>query len=1801
SGVDKPVETKTTVVKTTPLSSSSQFNVAENRPVAKYVQSKTPSRNYAQGKSKDYSMHQYDKENDSSMVADENSPLNKSFYINKNENNKWQSEHQKLKNADPGQQKNVGRQQIVVEAIKNDIEKVPVKKQQQHTIQTIHQPQPQSQPEQDTPRKLPEKNWLYETPSIISDEDIPLENSFKERTNNRTKHEQEPDKGIGRIRKGFTSPSEFHKLSPYSRRVEEAAYEHVIRSYAENLAPQRSRDAPASNPLEQITKQISVIGGNRTSTASSEAAEMETEIGRGREDIISSSEDRSSNDDHQKPRNQDTNQSFVSPIQPIKIIDLDDEPDVTTTQKDIQNVYQKIIKTENSANKDTISVPESGKTLQADKYPVAKEVIPAKADNIQLHHIPVSNETHTTETNPPAQISIQLPKPVTPPLEHIAGTGIIALGSATSSHNQIRKTRETADVSVPPKHHETVDKQSTINHPNNEQECKETWNHNPVNGTQEMEKSSTRMKPTTCTNKPTQFLAQRGSQDIQINVPINGKPLQPYQYSNVGGIVPGNVDSIKLFPFLGAIRTQVIAEIPSNPPLTQSPLQPVQLPMQIANRVTDEPNLSTTPLDTNQLGNKSADVPTPIQYHEPNIQQMESNIQQSEHNIQRMDTNFQQMQSNIQQMQSNIQQLKAYETDGRNPNEHNVMKIIDSGVVETNEPNETETKEPNEMETEEPNDNQENHGHNQSDYTQDDNASSDDTMDYNNRIVQQQEDLYGPDDEKEAAVFDTFAKDDIYDIDYDAVPDTKITVPKIDNPQWTDTCPVNECGAIFKTVAGLHIHVNKHISRNPDTVIPPAYFNIYKRISCLHCRIIISADYAVQGMHPKCSKAVKRQQPQITEIKIDFNGPNVDEELSQWTFPTPEEIAVYPARIITRIPQEARGHFASIASWVLLDISQNNSKESWAKWMTLIRTILWAPNRGGKTHHKQTTKVIMSRIKLWREQNFNQLWKDFLSHSANVYNASKSTIPAKPNTAAKNKRCIQYAAIGELSKAFKALSPSPSMIYDDQTIAALQKKHPDEPPPSDIIASFARNQNPDLPPLPLHKQITEEELIQYIQKLNRTSSGGIDLFTAQHLIDLMPYQAESNTLTHWAKVAQMVIEGKVCPEAQAIAYGARLIAIPKPDNTPRPIAIGSLFRRSAGAILLQRHSKEISSVLGPNQLGVNAKRGIETFFHGFKAVVKHIQRNKQGVAVKIDFQNAFNSCKRRKLLDLVRKRIPELYEYARGCYAKHVPLFLPSGHTIPSRSGVHQGDPLGGTFFAIILADALQFALATVPNLYHAAYHDDLTIAADDPDIVSRAVSALLATADSHGTRINLDKCEWIADESAPPPDRLIQIPHNKSFNTSIVGAPIGDDVHTTKEMDTILREWDHQFENLLNLKHAQTMLLLLRNSLNITKAAYHMKTNFAKGAYNWTNQFDNQVKRCAESIMACPLTNHQWLQCQTPIKRGGLGLNSANAHSSAAFITSALAAEQQLPLIHPHIRGVDWSSQDEIENAITHYNKNTKPQDNITDWTFAPSQSRLSKKINSRIQKELHNKRTDEQRILAKAISKPHASNYLNALPNKFRRTLLDNRELRALLRFRLGLKQTFKSQCQSNPACITPMDFLGNHALSCRFGKGRVARHDGIVACISNLLKRANIPHDLEVRANDTTHHRPGDICLKWFDDPFDEKCIDVGITHQHFTYSSTQTIIDNDKWALETYYRTKIRKHRLRCEQADKSYTPIIAETTGGWHSDAKQFFDKLAQVIAEKDNEDLDKTKTHVYNMLSIQLQKGNAQMLNSYCA
>ncbi|ETO02018.1 hypothetical protein RFI_35421, partial [Reticulomyxa filosa] len=286
---------------------------------------------------------------------------------------------------------------------------------------------------------------------------------------------------------------------------------------------------------------------------------------------------------------------------------------------------------------------------------------------------------------------------------------------------------------------------------------------------------------------------------------------------------------------------------------------------------------------------------------------------------------------------------------------------------------------------------------------------------------------------------------------------------------------------------------------------------------------------------------------------------------------------------------------------------------------------------------------IRDRIRRWKQKDLQSLWNEFIDHSREI--SSHSLKPARaPTKSDKLRSCRNFAALGEYSNAFRALHSQGRSTYDKCTIDALKAKHPSEEEPKIDLESF--NSHPRNP-------FTKEEVIAYVQKLRRSSSGGPDFFSAQYLLDMIPFEVESGVVSQWTQVAQLIGEDKVNVEGAAIAYGARLIAIPKPDGSPRPIAIGCLLRRTAAAILSTRHKHKVQQAVGAKQFGINVPSGVEVFVHGFKATVQWASKDKNRVAVKVDFKNAFNIIRRKKLLELVGSRLPSLFKYVHGCYVKH--------------------------------------------------------------------------------------------------------------------------------------------------------------------------------------------------------------------------------------------------------------------------------------------------------------------------------------------------------------------------------------------------------------------------------------------------------------------------------------------------------------------------------------------------------------------
>ena len=68
--------------------------------------------------------------------------------------------------------------------------------------------------------------------------------------------------------------------------------------------------------------------------------------------------------------------------------------------------------------------------------------------------------------------------------------------------------------------------------------------------------------------------------------------------------------------------------------------------------------------------------------------------------------------------------------------------------------------------------------------------------------------------------------------------------------------------------------------------------------------------------------------------------------------------------------------------------------------------------------------------------------------------------------------------------------------------------------------------------------------------------------------------------------SNMLLRGKVPEEVRPWMFGAKLAALPKPDGSLRPIAVGDTLRRLAGKLVLSDIAEDVKTYLEPVQLGV---------------------------------------------------------------------------------------------------------------------------------------------------------------------------------------------------------------------------------------------------------------------------------------------------------------------------------------------------------------------------------------------------------------------------------------------------------------------------------------------------------------------------------------------------------------------------------------------------------------------------------------
>ena len=67
---------------------------------------------------------------------------------------------------------------------------------------------------------------------------------------------------------------------------------------------------------------------------------------------------------------------------------------------------------------------------------------------------------------------------------------------------------------------------------------------------------------------------------------------------------------------------------------------------------------------------------------------------------------------------------------------------------------------------------------------------------------------------------------------------------------------------------------------------------------------------------------------------------------------------------------------------------------------------------------------------------------------------------------------------------------------------------------------------------------------------------------------------------------------------------------------------------------------------------------------------------------------------------------------------------------------------------------------------------------------------------------------------------------------------------------------------------------------------------------------------------------------------------------------------------------------------------------------------------------------------------------------------------------------------------------------------------------------------------------------------------------------------------------------------CRRQGIAFLPIVAETFGGWHPDAKKEVKTLGAALARHTGQEEGEAVSHLWSRLSILLQRGNAAILGN---
>ena len=382
----------------------------------------------------------------------------------------------------------------------------------------------------------------------------------------------------------------------------------------------------------------------------------------------------------------------------------------------------------------------------------------------------------------------------------------------------------------------------------------------------------------------------------------------------------------------------------------------------------------------------------------------------------------------------------------------------------------------------------------------------------------------------------------------------------------------------------------------------------------------------------------------------------------------------------------------------------------------------------------------------------------------------------------------------------------------------------------------------------------------------------------------------------------------------------------------------------------------------------------------------------------------------------------------------------------------------------------------------------------------------------------------------------------------------------------------------------AHDALIITKISLSTPRLLYTLRCSPCF-KHNTLIEIDSVLRSNLNYLANINMTDLQWIQASLPTKVGGLGIRSASALTLPAFLASSAGTKslQDLILLNCVVKPDPFVNIYLEEWMLSYANQPRSGQPSSGEQ--AGKQCNWDKPIiDSDLQYLLRAQPDQLNQARLLAVSSPHSSDWLNALPLSSCGLRLNKNEIHVAIGLRLG-----SSLCEPHDCpCGNLVDSSGLHGLSCKHNAARFSRHHCINDVIWRALLRANIPASKEPSGlSRLDGKRPdGMTLIPW--EQGKSAIWDVTVAHTLADSYLSLTSVQSGS-AAELASARKISKYSELAK--NYSFIPIAVETLGPFCQEGRNFLEDVGKRLSMTSGD--PRETSFLFQRLSVTVQRFNA--------